>query len=304
MSHAEQTHAVFLEKGAKRVSPYFNSNVTSSSFATQIGLMFGIHGDLHTITTACASGTSAIGQALRAIRHGQYDLAIAGASESPITPLVTASFCNVGLLSTDNATPEKACRPFSKDRNGTVLAEGAAIVVLEELDHALARGASIYAEVLGYGCTFDSHHVLQPLPCARYAAQAISNALVDARVEAGEVDYFNAHGTGTPFNDKTETLAIKIAFGDHAPRLIVSATKSLVGHTLGACGALEFVACLLMMQNQYVHPTLNLREKDPECDLDYVPGAGRSASLHTIVSNSTGFGGYNAACVIGKLCEA
>ena len=183
LSHAETIHAIFLEKGAKRVSPYFNSNVIPSSCATQIGMLLGIHGSVQSVTTACASGTSAIGQAFQMIRQGQYEVAVAGASEAPITPLVTATFCTVGLLSTDNETPEKACRPFSKDRNGTVLAEGAAIVVLEELDHALARGARIYGEILGYSCTFDGYHVLQPLPSARYAAQAITGALEDGCIE-------------------------------------------------------------------------------------------------------------------------
>jgi 3-oxoacyl-[acyl-carrier-protein] synthase II len=300
LAHAESIHSVFLEKGTRRVSPYFNSNVIPSSCATQIGMLLGIHGSVQSVTTACASGTSAIGQALQMIRQGTYDLAIAGASEAPITPLVTATFCTVGLLSPDNETPETACRPFSKDRNGTVLGEGAAMVVLEELEHALARGARIYGEIVGYGCSFDSYHVLQPLPSARYAAQAITQALKDGCVEPEDVSYYNAHGTGSEFNDKTETLAIKIAFGDYAYGLPISATKSLIGHTLGACGALEFVACMLMLENQYVHPTLNLRQTDSECDLDYVPLEGRPLSLRTIVSNSTGFGGYNAACVIRK----
>ena len=300
LSHAEAVHGLFVEKGAKRVSPYFNSNVIPSSCATQVGMLLGIHGSVQSVTTACASGTSAIGQAFQMIRQGQYEIGIAGASEAPITPLVTATFCTVGLLSTDNATPEKACRPFSKDRNGTVLAEGAAIVVLEELDHALRRGARIYGEVLGCSCTFDAYHVLQPLASARYAAQAITQALQDGCVEPEDVSYYNAHGTGSEFNDKTETLAIKKAFGDYAYRLPISSTKSLIGHTLGACGAIEFVACVLMLENQYVHPTLNLRQQDPECDLDYVPNEGRPLAISTIVSNSTGFGGYNAACVMRK----
>jgi 3-oxoacyl-[acyl-carrier-protein] synthase II len=174
------------------------------------------------------------------------------------------------------------------------------MVILEELDHALARGAHIYGEIVGYGCTFDSYHVLQPLPCARFAAQAITKALADGGVAADEVDYCNAHGTASPSNDKTETIAIKQAFGDHARRLAISSTKSLIGHTLGAGGALELVACLLMLEKQYIHPTLNLREPDPECDLDYVALRGREQEVRTIVSNSTGFGGYNAACVIRK----
>jgi 3-oxoacyl-[acyl-carrier-protein] synthase II len=300
LAHAERTHALFLEKGGKRISPYFNSNVIPSSCATQIGMFLGIHGDVQSVTAACASGTSAIGEAFRKIRSGEYDIAIAGASESPITPLVTATFSTIGVLSTDNETPESACRPFSKDRNGTVIAEGAAMVVMETLEHAAARGARIYGEVVGYGSTFDSYHVLQPLPSAEYAARAIINALRDADTAPNAVDYYNAHGTASLVNDKAETLAIKKAFGEYAYRLPISSTKSLIGHTLGACGALEFVTCVLMLENQYLHPTLNLRAPDPECDLDYIPLVGRSQPIRTIVSNSTGFGGYNAACVIKK----
>jgi len=300
LAHAERMHEVFLEKGTKRISPYFNSNVISSSCATQIALMFGIHGDVQSVTTACASGTTAIGEAFHKIRSGETDVSIAGASESPITPLVVSAFATVGLLSTDNDSPKTACRPFSRDRNGTVIAEGAAMVILEDLDHALARGAHIYGEIVGYGCTFDSYHVLQPLPCAQFAAQAITKALDDGGVAPQEVDYYNAHGTASLYNDKTETLAVKKVFGDHAHHLLVSSTKSLIGHTLGACGALEFVTCLLMLKNQYIHPTLNLRQPDPECDLDYVPLQGREMVVKTIVENSTGFGGYNAACVIKR----
>lgn len=300
LAHAERTHKIFVEKGSRRISPYFNTNVIPSSCATQIALNFGIHGDVQTVTTACASGTTAVGEAFHKIRSGQIDVAVTGAAEAPITPLVVSTFSTVGLLSTDNDTPESACRPFSRDRNGTVIAEGAAMVVLEELDHALARGAHIYGEIIGYGSTFDSYHVLQPLPCAKFAARAITNALADGRVTPEDVDYYNAHGTASSSNDKVETLAIIQAFGEHARRLPISSTKSLIGHTLGAAGALEFVACLLMLEKQYIHPTLNLREPDPECDLDYVPLQGREQALRTIVSNSTGFGGYNAACVIRK----
>jgi len=300
LAHAERTHEVFLEKGARRLSPYVNSNVIPSSCATQIALLFGIHGDVQSVTTACASGTTAIGEAFHKIRSGQVDISIAGAAESPITPLVISAFTTVGLLSTDNDSPETACRPFSRDRNGTVIAEGAAMVVLEELNHALKRGVRIYGEIVGYGCAFDSYHVLQPLPCARFAAQAITNALADSGVAADHVDYYNAHGTATDLNDRAETLALKQVFGSHAGRMPISATKSLVGHTLGACGALEFVACALMLENQYIHPTLNLRQPDPECDLDYVPEQGRELRIKTVMTNSTGFGGYNAACVIRK----
>ncbi len=300
LAHAERTHKIFVEKGSRRISPYFNANVIPSSCATQIALKFGIHGDVQTITTACASGTTAIGEAFHKIRAGQIDMAVTGASETPVTPLVISTFSTVGLLSTDNDSPKSACRPFSRDRNGTVIAEGAGMVILEELNHALSRGAHIYGEIIGYGSTFDSYHVLQPLPSAQFAAEAITKALADGGVMPQEVDYCNAHGTASSFNDRTETIAIKRAFGEHAHRLPISSTKSLIGHTMGAAGALEFIACILMLEKCYIHPTLNLREPDPECDLDYVPLRGREQELRTVVSNSTGFGGYNAACVIRK----
>jgi 3-oxoacyl-[acyl-carrier-protein] synthase II len=300
LAHAEHTHTLFIEKGLRRVSPFFNSNVIPSSCATQIGMMLGLHGSVQTVTTACASGTSAVGEAFSAIRAGRYDLAIAGASESPVTPLVLATFCTVGLLSTDNDQPQKACRPFSKDRNGTVLAEGAAVVVLEELHHAQSRGATIYGEVVGYGCSFDSYHVLQPLPSAQFAAKAMSMAMADASVKPSDIDYINAHGSASPLNDSTETLAIKRVLENHAYDVAISSTKSMTGHSMGACGALEFVAAILVLNKQYIHPTINLVERDPECDLDYVPNIGRSAQVSTAMSNSSGFGGYNAACVIRR----
>jgi 3-oxoacyl-[acyl-carrier-protein] synthase II len=211
-----------------------------------------------------------------------------------------ATFSSAGILSTDNDPPARACRPFSKDRNGTVLAEGAALVVMEELEHARERGAKIYGEVLGYGSTFDAYHELQPLPTAEFATKAMVKALEDAAVSPVEIDYINAHGSGTLLNDKIETFAIKKTFGKHAYRLAVNSTKSVIGHTMGACGALEVVACILSLEHQFVHPTINLELKDPECDLDYVPNVGRPLRLSTILSNSTGFGGHNAACVIRK----
>jgi len=300
LAHAEETHSLFLEKGAGRISPFFNSNSIPSSFATQIGILLGLHGFFSTVTTACASGTTAIGDAFRLIRDGDFEMALAGASEAPITPLVLATFSSAGILSTSNENPAAACRPFSKDRNGPVLAEGSAILVLEELDHAVKRGAKIYAQVLGYGATFDSYHTIHPLPSGRYSAKAMSNAMAEAKVKPEDIDYINAHGSASHFNDAVETTAIKLAFGDHAHRLAVSSTKSIIGHTLGACGALELAACVLMIERQFLHPTLNLNVRDPECDLDYVPHIGRAQEVRTVLSNSSGFGGYNAACVIGK----
>ena len=299
-SHAEEIHSIFVTKGSRRIPPFFNHSALPSSCPAQIGKTLGVHGAISTVTTACASGTSAIGEAFRSIRDDSFDIAIAGASEAPITPLALATFCSAGILSTENDQPTKACRPFSRNRNGTVLAEGAAVVILEELEHARRRLAKIYGEILGYAATFDSYHELQPLPSAEFGAQAMLKALTDAAVAPTEIDYINAHGSGTILNDKAETLAIKKAFGDHAYRLVVNSTKSIVGHTMGACGALEFVACILTLENQYVHPTINLTSRDPECDLDYVPNVGRPLCISTILSNSSGFGGHNAACVIRK----
>lgn len=300
LAYAEQTHSMFLEKGTKRINPFFSSSVLQSSLATQVGILNGIHGSVLTISTGCASGTSAIGEAYHLIRDGSFDIGIAGASEAAITPMVVASFSSVGLLSTDNEDPATACRPFSKDRNGIVLGEGAAVVVLEEVGHALRRGARIYGEVIGYGTSFDSYHTHHPSPSAEYAGKAIFHALVDASIKPEEVDYVNAHGSASVLNDKVETLAIKKAFGDHAYQLPISSTKSMTGHTLGACGSVEFVACVLMLENQYLHPTINLRERDPECDLDYIPNIGRFQNVETILSTSSGFGGYNAACIVRR----
>jgi 3-oxoacyl-[acyl-carrier-protein] synthase II len=300
LAHAEETHALFLEKGARRISPFFNSNSIPSSLATQIGMMLGLHGFVSTVTTACASGTTAIGDAYRLVRHGGFDMAVAGASEAPVTPLVTATFCSAGILSTTNENPAGACRPFSKDRNGPVLAEGAAMVVLEERSRALSRGAKIYAEVLGYGATFDSYHTIHPLPSGRYSAKAMMNAIAEAGITPEDIDYINAHGSASHFNDAAETMAIKLAFGDYAYRLAISSTKSIIGHTLGACGAMEFVACALMLEHQFLHPTINLNIRDPECDLDYISHTGRARETGIILSNSSGFGGYNAACVLKR----
>ena len=301
LSHAEEVHSIFLEKGLKRINPFFSSLVLPSSLATQVAIMCNAHGSVTTVVTACASGTSAVGEAFRLIRTGEFDLAIAGASEAPITPLVLASFDAVGLLASSNEDPAGACRPFSKDRGGIVLAEGAGVLILEELTRAQNRGARIYGEIVGYGESIDAYHTHHPVPSGEYCARAISAALVDGGVEASEVDYVNTHGSATKQNDRAETLAIKKAFREHAYRLSASSTKSMTGHSLGACGALEMVACALMLDQQYLHPTINLLQSDPECDLDFIPNIGRAQPVNCIMSTSSGFGGYNAACVIRKI---
>ena len=300
LAQAEETHSIFIEKGARRIHPYFSRLELPSSLASQIGMMCNIHGSVSTVVAACASGTSAIGEAFHLIREGNSDIAIAGASEAPITPMVLLSFSSVGLLAMNNEEPTKACRPFSKNRGGIVLAEGAAIVILEDLNRALSRGAPIYGEVLGYGETFDSFHTHHPLPSGGFCAKAMSNALNESCLLPEAIDYVNPHGSASIQNDKVETLAIKTVFRDHAYHLSASSTKSIIGHGLGACGALEFVACVLMLEHQYVHPTINLLERDPECDLDFVPNVGRPQTLRNILTLSCGFGGYNAACVLRK----
>lgn len=300
LAHAEGVHSLFIEKGTKRIPPFFSSSVLQSSLAAQIGMTYGIHGSITTVVAACASGTSAIGEAFRLIRRGDYDVAIAGASEAPITPMVIAAFSSVGLLGTRNEDPAKACRPYNRDRDGIVIAEGAAIVILEEMNHALSRGARIYGEILGYGEAFDGFHTHHPLPSGDFCAKAMTAALEEARLECRDIDYVNPHGSASIQNDKVETLAIKKAFGDHAAQLSASSTKSIIGHSLGACGALEFLACVLMLKHQYIHPTLNLTDQDPECDLDFVPNYGRPQRVRNILTLSSGFGGYNAACVLGQ----
>jgi len=298
LPYAEYAHSIFMEKGARRLHPFFSSAVLPSSLAAQIGILFGVHGSLSTVVTACASGTTAIGEAFQMIRRGDFDLVIAGASESPITPMVLASFHSVGLLAECDGDPTKACRPFSKDRAGIVLSEGAAMVVLEELSHALERRARIYGEVRGYGESFDAYHTHHPMPTAEFSVRAIRDALASALLPPEKIDYINPHGSASIANDYAETLAIKKVFGDKAYRVPISSTKSMIGHALGSCGALEFVACVLMLEHQYLHPTINLISPDPQCDLDYVPNVGRSQKVDTILTMSSGFGGYNAACVL------
>jgi len=300
LAHAERTHSLFIEKGANRIPPFFSSLVLPSSLASQIGITCGVHGSVSTVIAACASGTVAVGEAFKLVREGNFDIAIAGASDAPLTPLVMASFSSIGLLADGSEDPTKACRPFSIDRRGIVLSEGSAILVLENLASAIKRGAKIYGEIVGYGDTFDAYHTHHPLPTAEQYARVMSEALCDASLRPEEVDYINPHGSGSIQGDKIETLAIKKAFGQHAFELPISSTKSMAGHSLGASGAVELVACALMLEHQFVHPTINLISKDPQCDLDFVPNIGRLQNIDIILSVSSGFGGYNAACLLRK----
>ena len=252
------------------------------------------------ITTACASATHAIGVAYRLIREGEADVVVSGGSEAAITPLALAGFCSMKALSTRNDDPLKASRPFDKERDGFVMGEGGGVLILEELEHARKRGAKIYGEIIGFGMTADAYHITAPDPEGEGAKKAMEFALNDAKIAPHQVDYINAHGTSTPLNDKLETLAIKKLFGDHAYKLAVSSNKSMIGHLLGAAGAVEGIATLLTLKNGVIPPTINYENPDPECDLDYVPNKKRVQDVAIALSNSFGFGGHNASLVSKK----
>jgi 3-oxoacyl-[acyl-carrier-protein] synthase II len=266
----------------------------------EIAIQYGMTGPNYAVSSACASANNAIGDALRLIRYGDADVMITGGSEAAISPIALAGFCSARALSTRNDDPEKASRPFDKNRDGFVMGEGSGILVIETLDHALKRNAKIYAELCGYGASDDAYHITAPNPTAESACQAIRMALADGDVTIDEVDYINAHGTSTELNDKIETLAIKRVFDERAYKIPVSSTKSMTGHLLGAAGAIEMIATLLCMENGFIHPTINYSEPDPDCDLDYVPNTAREKQITCALSNSLGFGGHNAVLVVKK----
>ena len=296
----ERYHSVLLENGQRRISPFFIPMLITNLAAGQISMRFGARGPNSCVTTACAAGTHAIGDSFKIIQRGDADAMIAGGSESAITPLTIAGFANMKALSTRNDTPQKASRPFDVERDGFVIAEGAGIVVLEELEVALARKAKIYAEVTGYGMTADAYHMTAPDPEGRGVINCMRMALRDAGLAPEAVDYINAHGTSTPYNDKHETSAIKHVFGEHAHQLAVSSTKSMTGHLLGAAGGVEAAICALALSEGIIPPTINYEYPDPECDLDYVPNHARHVDLENVLSNSFGFGGTNACIVLKK----
>ncbi len=296
----ERYHSVLLQNGQRRISPFFIPMLITNLAAGQISMRFGARGPNSCVTTACAAGTHAIGDSFKIIQRGDADAMIAGGSESAITPLTIAGFANMKALSSRNDAPQKASRPFDIERDGFVLAEGAGIVVLEELELALKRGATIYAEVIGYGMTADAYHMTAPDPEGRGVINCMRMALRDADIAPEAVDYINAHGTSTPYNDKHETMAIKQVFGEHAHRVPVSSTKSMTGHLLGAAGGIEAAFCALALSEGIIPPTINYEKPDPECDLDYVPNHARLADLEIVVSNSFGFGGTNACIVLKR----
>lgn len=293
-------YKTLFEKGANRVSPFFVPMMIANMAAGQVSITFGLKGPNSSVVTACASGTNSIGDAFKIIARGDADLMIAGGTEAAVSPIAVAGFCSMKALSTRNDDPTKASRPFDKDRDGFVLGEGAGIVVLEELEHALARGANIYAEIIGYGTNADAYHITAPAPEGEQAAACIKMALDDAKVSPTDIDYINAHGTSTPMNDLNETLAIKKVFGDHAKKLAVSSTKSMTGHLLGAAGAVEVIIAALTITNSIIPPTINYTTPDDNLDLDYVPNVARSANVDMALSNSFGFGGHNATLLLKK----
>lgn len=298
LCYLEQQLALLNEKGLKRINPFFPTSVIPSSAATQVMLELKINGTCKTITTACASSTWSIGEAFEAIKYGKSDVMLAGGSEAPITPSVLASLGSLQLLAQPESSPTSCYRPFCKDAAGFVLGEGAGILVLEELQHALRRGAPIYAEIGGFGSTTDAYHVMAFEPSFERPVAAIHAALAQAEVRPSDLGYINPHGIAIPDSDHGEAAILKLALGEAAFQIPVSATKPMTGHTLGACGALELIGCCLMMENEFLHPTINYTEPDPICDLDFIPNQGRSSKVDAMMSVSFGFGGYNAACVL------
>lgn len=296
----QEQHKIILEKGPSRVSPFLIPMLIVNMAAGYISIMFRTKGPNSCTTTACASGSHAIGDAMRIIQYGDADVMIAGGTESCITELGIGGFCALKALSVRNTEPEKASRPFDKDRDGFVMSEGCGIVILEELEHAKKRNAKIYGELVGFGLTGDGYHITAPDPSAESPARAMINALKDADLKPEDVGYINAHGTSTQLNDKVETLAIKKAFGGQAKKVMISSTKSMMGHQLGAAGAVEFIICCLVLERGIIPPTINYENPDPECDLDYVPNKARQAKIDVCLSNSLGFGGHNATLCVKK----
>ena len=299
----ENQCGVYNSRGQRRVSPFFVPRMIANIAAGNLAIKYGFRGPNQTIISACASGTDAIGLAARAIQYGDADVMVTGGTEASITGLTISGFANIKALSTRNEDPESASRPFDSERDGFVLGEGSASIILEELSHARQRGVEILGELAGYGSTDDAFHITQPSEGGKGAMRAMENAIRDAGLSIKDIDYINAHGTSTPFNDKTESAAISSLFGEHANKLKVSSTKSMVGHALGASGALEAIACIMAIQNDIIPPTINYTTPDPECTLDYVPNESQQVTVNAAISNSFGFGGHNGVIAIKKWVE-
>ncbi|EHD6007023.1 beta-ketoacyl-ACP synthase II [Listeria monocytogenes] len=300
METFETQYEIFLNRGHRRVSPFFVPMMIPDMGSGQVSIRIGAKGINSTTVTACATATNSIGDAFKVIERGDADAMITGGAEAPITKMSLAGFTANKALSL-NPDPETACRPFDKDRDGFIIGEGAGIVILEEYEHAKARGAKIYAEIVGYGATGDAYHITAPAPNGEGAARAMKMAIDDAGLTPDKVDYINAHGTSTPYNDEYETQAIKTVFGEHAKKLAISSTKSMTGHTLGASGGIEAIFALLTIRDNIIAPTIHLKNQDEVCDLDYVPNEAREANVNVVISNSFGFGGHNATLVFKRI---
>ena len=296
----EIEHAKLLSRGPGRVSPFLVPMMITDMAAGRVSIKYGFKGPNFCVVSACASASHSLGEAYLGIKAGMMDVAIAGGSESGITPLSFAGFCSMKALSSRNDVPEKASSPFDKKRDGFVMGEGSGLVLLESLDHAMARKARIYAEFLGYGATGDAFHISAPAPEGEGAQRSMVMALASAGLKASDIDYINAHGTSTDLNDKLETLAIHKVFGEHALKVNISSTKSMTGHLLGASGGIEFIATVLSICKNIIHPTINYEDPDPDCDLNYTPNIAVSRNVRYAMSNSFGFGGHNASLVVGK----
>ncbi|NEU29685.1 beta-ketoacyl-ACP synthase II [bacterium LRH843] len=302
METYEQNFRQLIEKGPRRVSPFFVPMLIPDMASGQVSIMTGAKGINSCTVTACASGTNSIGDAFKAIQRGDADVMITGGAEAPITNMGVAGFCSAKAVSTSD-DPAKASRPFDANRDGFVMGEGAGILILESLESAKKRGAKVYAEIVGYGATGDAHHVTAPAPEGEGGARAMTEAIKDAGLGPTDIDYINAHGTSTPYNDKFETMAIKSVFGDYAYQLAVSSTKSMTGHLLGAAGAVEAIFAIKAIEEGIIPPTINYETPDPECDLDYVPNEARKQRVRSVLSNSLGFGGHNATLIFKEFVE-
>lgn len=296
----EKQCLVLQKRGVAGINPFFIPMLIPNMASGHVSIMFGARGPSGCSVTACATATTSIGDAFRIIQHGDAEVMITGGTEAPITPLSIAGFCAMKALSTRNEDPLKSCRPFDLDRDGFVMGEGSGVFILEELEHALNRGARIYAELIGFGSSSDAFHIVQPDPEGEGAARALKAALLEAGIQAGQLDYMNAHGTGTHFNDMVETKALKRVLGDDRDNLAITSTKSATGHMLGAAGAVELIATVLTMQNNTIAPNINLDTPDPDCDLDFVRGKPREKQIVYAASESLGFGGHNAVLLIKK----
>ncbi|MFA7573476.1 MAG: beta-ketoacyl-ACP synthase II [Lutispora sp.] len=296
----ENQHKVMMEKGSGRVSPFFIPMMISNMGAGHISMTFKAKGPNMTVVTACASATNAIGEAFRIIQRDDADIMITGGTEASITPIAIAGFCSMKALSDNNEDPKVASKPFDKNRDGFIMGEGSGILILEDLEHAIKRGARIYGEVVGYGSTADAYHITAPAPDGEGAYKAMKKAVADADINPEKIDYINAHGTSTEMNDKFETMAIKRLMGDYAYKVPISSTKSMTGHLLGAAGGIEAIACLMAINEGVIPPTINYNIKDENCDLDYVPNHARKVEVSYAMSNSLGFGGHNASIILKK----